>query len=88
MSPKSRQRRKPTAAPSPRSGRRAARFRPAWHKVVGWSLVGLGVAVIVVNEVDVVDLELLPGGHSPAYLLLGLVVAVAGSWWLGLYDRP
>jgi len=56
--------------------------------VVGWSLVGLGVAVIVVNEVDVVDLELLPGGHSPAYLLLGLVVAVAGSWWLGLYDRP
>jgi hypothetical protein len=87
MSPKSRQRRKPPAPAPSRNGRRRARFRPTWHKVVGWSLIGLGVAVIVVNEVDVVDLELLPGGHSPAYLLLGLVVAVAGSWWLGLYDR-
>lgn len=47
-----------------------------------------GLALVVVNYLDYGDRALLPGGHQEGYFLLGLAIALSGSWWLGLFDRP
>jgi hypothetical protein len=43
---------------------------------------------MAVNLLDRVGLDfaVLPGGHSPLYLLGGLILAGVGVWWLGLLD--
>lgn len=64
------------------------RFRPTWHKVVGWSQVAFGLAIVVVNYVDYANVRILPGGHQEGYFVLGLVIAGAATWWLGLFDPP
>jgi hypothetical protein len=64
------------------------RLRPSWHKPVGWGLLALGVLVVLVNYAEEFEIHLMPGGHSEAYFLLGIVVAVWGTWWLGVFDRP
>jgi len=46
------------------------------------------VVIVVVNDLAYADIELMPGGHSELYLLLGLLVVGVGSWWTGLFDRP
>lgn len=83
---------RPEPAPSARytPSRAVFRIRPLSHKVIGWVLVGLGVAVAVLNDVQWASsrLRLLPGGHSELYLMLALAIAAYGSWWLGLFDRP
>ena len=91
--PKSRSKRNPRRPPQvqrpPRSGLSfRAGMRPPWHRAVGWSLIGIGVVIIVVNDLAFADIELMPGGHSELYLLLGLLVAGVGSWWTGLFDSP
>jgi hypothetical protein len=90
--PKSRSRRKPkppTPIRAPRSGfSYRAGWRPRWHRTVGWLLILVGAAIIVVNDIAWVGVEVMPGGHSELYLLLGLLVAGFGSWWTGLFDRP
>ena len=63
-------------------------FRPGWHRAVGWLIVFLGVAVVVVNDLSYLDVKLMPGGHNELYLFLGIGVAAGGSWFLGLFDRP
>lgn len=84
---------KPTT-PSPASrvtvsSRPAFRIRPIWHKVAGGVLVGLGVLVIAVNDLQYIEgVRTLPGGHSEGYLFLGLGVAISSAWWFGLFDRP
>ena len=66
----------------------AFRMRPRWHKFAGLFGVFLGVLIIVLNDaMFMVDTTLLPFGHNELYLMLGLVVAVASSWFLGLFDR-
>jgi hypothetical protein len=62
-------------------------MRPTWHKVVGWTLIVIGLGIVIVNYLDYADLELLPGGHNEGYFFLGGLIAVAGSWWTGLFDR-
>jgi len=91
--PKSRSKRNPKRPPQvqrpPRSGLSyRAGGRPPWHRAVGWTLIAIGVAIAVLNDLAYVDIELLPGGHSELYLFLGLLVAGFGSWWTGLFDRP
>ena len=91
--PKSRSKRNPKRPPQvqrpPRSGLSyRAGWRPPWHRAVGWTLIAIGVAIAVLNDLAWVDVELLPGGHTELYLLLGLLVAGFGSWWTGLFDRP
>lgn len=66
----------------------SVRWRPTWHKVTGWVLVALGLAIVLINYVDYVDYSLLPGGHQEGYLFLGIAIAGSGGWWLGLFDRP
>ena len=63
--------------------RRSTRFRPTWHKVVGTLILAAAVAVVIVNELE---LTLLPGSHSEAYLFLSATVAGYGMWWLGWFD--
>jgi len=91
--PKSRSKRNPKRPPQvqrpPRSGLSyRAGGRPPWHRAVGWTLIAIGVAIAVLNDLAYVDIEPLPGGHSELYLFLGLLVAGFGSWWTGLFDRP
>ncbi len=66
----------------------ATRFRPTWHKVVGWVQVAVGLVVVVVNYGAELGLDVMPGGHKEAYFLLGILVAGGGTWWLGIFDRP
>lgn len=68
--------------------RRPFRIRPDWHKPLGWVIVVFGVVVAVVNDLAVFEINLMPGGHSELYLLLALVIAGGGTWFLGLFDPP
>lgn len=65
------------------------RVRPRWHRWSGWLGVAAGVVVVSANDVMLMgeNLALLPGGHSEAYLLVGVAVAASSSWFLGLFDR-
>lgn len=79
--------------PTPSAGRYTAprrpfRIRPDWHKPLGWFIVVFGVVVAVVNDLAMFDINLMPGGHSELYLLLALVIAGGGTWFLGLFDPP
>lgn len=59
-------------------------FRPTWHKVVGALMIVLGLAVLVLNDLD----GKLPGGHSELYALLAIGIAASSLWWFGAFDRP
>ena len=80
--------------PSPKSGgrytapNRPFRIRPDWHKPLGWVIVALGLVVAVVNDLELFGINLMPGGHNELYLLLALVIAGGGTWFLGLFDPP
>lgn len=52
---------------------REQKVSPRWVPVLMFALLGLGVAVIVLNY-----LNLLPGDASNVYLLIGLVLITAG----------
>lgn len=62
-------------------------MRPAWHRYAGWTIVAVGAFIVVANDVGYISKRLMPGGHSEAYLLLGVIVAGAGTYFLGLFDR-
>jgi len=69
---------KPAAGASPRytppSARSAQMPSPRWVPVLMFTLLGLGVIVIVLNYIDL----LLPGATSNGYLLLGLGLILGG----------
>lgn len=74
----------PVAKPSRKPPRRR---RPVWHRPFGWAVVVVSVLMIVVNDLTLVGLSSpLPGGHSEGYLVLGVAVAGAGAWLIGLFD--
>ena len=64
-------------------------LRPPWNKKLGWSLVGAGLLLIIVNDIGMLTPSAtpLPFGHSEAYLFLGVAIAVWGGWWNGIFDR-
>ncbi len=64
------------------------RFRPGWHRVLGWLIVVFGVGVAVVNDLEFVGVGLMPGGHNELYLILAIAIAGGGTWFLGLFDPP
>ena len=45
--------------------------------------------IIVLNDTMWIypDVTVLPFGHNELYLLLGLAMALASTWFLGLFDR-
>ena len=66
-------------APGPR--------RPAWHRRLGWVVLAIGVALLVLNYLMLLlPQTLLPGGHSEAYLVLALVIGGFAAWLLGVFD--
>lgn len=69
---------------------KAIRLRPGWHKTVGFALVIVGFAIVILNILmgGGSDLTLLPGGHNELYLFLGLAMAAYSMWWFGWFDRP
>ena len=67
---------------------KSAMLRPDWHKTVGMLILSFGIAIIVLNEVMLLNsITLLPGGHSELYLVLGVVVAGYATRWFGWFDR-
>ena len=90
----------PSGSTSSGSGRPAAsgrytppaadyRLRPGWHRVAGWVGVAVGVLIVVLNDTMWIypDVTVLPFGHNELYLVFGLAVALASTWFLGLFDR-
>lgn len=68
--------REPAAAGAPRVGREPVKVRtgsPAWLPVVMFVLLGLGIAVILLNYLSV-----LPGAPTNWYLLAGLGAILGG----------
>ena len=68
---------------------RKIRFRPGWHKAVGFALLLVGVALVALNDMMLLDFPatLLPGGHNEGYLFLGLAIVGYSTWWFGWFDR-
>lgn len=67
------------------------RLRPTWHKWAGAALLTLGIALLVVNDLMMLQPtlpRLLPGGHNEAYLLAAVVIAGYSTWFFGWFDRP
>ena len=62
-------------------------YRPRAHKVVGIALLLLGLAIVVINYVDLGGAHILPGGHQEGYFFLGLLIAGTSTWWFGWFDR-
>lgn len=80
----------PTPAPTSRTTpKRVIRFRPGWHKAMGAALLLVGLAVVVLNDVMMLQpsVTLLPGGHSELYLIAGVGIAGYSTWWFGWFDR-
>ncbi len=77
--------------PNPRytPKRKYVRLRPTWHKVTGYVMVAVALTTFVFNQIMLLSpsAPLLPGGHNPAYMLLGLALATWSTWWLGWFDR-
>lgn len=83
-------RRPPPPSPSARytpPQKKPFRFRPDWQRPLGWAVLVLGITIAVVNDLAFFDIRVLPGGHNELYLLLGILVAAGGTWFLGLFDR-
>lgn len=57
-------------------------------RIVGWSLFVLGLITLVVNWSEEFSeaLTVLPGGHSPFYLVGGVVAMTVGAWRAGVFD--
>lgn len=67
---------------------RSVRLRPDWHKVVGVAFLVVGISIAVLNDVMLLGATtMLPGGHSEAYLFLGVGIAGYSTWWFGWFDR-
>lgn len=66
-----------------------ARFRPRWHRLIGWAGVAVGVLLAVLNDAMLFggDIRLLPFGHQELYLVLALLIAASSTWFLGVFDR-
>lgn len=78
----------PAAVPRPPSARKVFPIRPTWHKVAGGGALVLGIGIIVVNYWEEFGAQVLPGGHSIAYFMLGLLVMASSAWWFGVFDKP
>ena len=72
---------------TPRGSR--VRVRPRWHRLMGWLGVVLGASLAIANDSMLIieDVTLLPFGHHELYLVLGVLVVGAFSWFLGVFDR-
>ncbi len=67
---------------------KVTRFRPTWHRVTGGILLTVGLAIVVLNYLEELELNAMPGPHSEGYFLLGIAVAAWSTWWFGWFDRP
>lgn len=60
-------------------------FRPVWHKVVGVTLLLVGLGLFISCEAGLGNIHSF-GGHI--WYIVGLAVAISSSWWFGLFDQP
>lgn len=73
----------PSARYTPPERKRPPRFRPWWHRAVGGVQAIVGATMVIGNYA-----ALLPGGHKEAYFVVGMILAVASTWWFGAFDPP
>ena len=43
--------------------------------------------MVAITSAGYDDLRLLPGDHDVLYFVAAILIAAAGTWWIGLYDR-
>lgn len=69
--------------------RPAFRVRPTWHRWLGAGLLVFGAALLVLNDLMMLQpsLLLLPGGHSELYLVAAVLTAGYSTWFFGWFDR-
>ncbi len=59
-------------------------LRPRPTRATGWALVFIAAVAVMLNLVmEFNNRHLLPGGHTPIYLLAGTAVGVLGLFVLG-----
>lgn len=58
----------------------------AWHRPVGLGMLVTGILIAVVNDLAFFDIEVMPGGHSELYLILGVLVAGTGAYFAGFFS--
>jgi hypothetical protein len=64
------------------------RYRAPWHRAVGFAALIVGLGVVTANLMtEFTETKLLPGGHSPLYLVAGVAIASYSMWWFGWFDR-
>lgn len=71
--PKSKGRRKPKRQITPPPTHKDDKVSPPWYAAVMFSLMGLGVLVIILNYI-----ELVPGGQQSLFLYSGLGLIAIG----------
>ncbi|WKZ81924.1 MAG: cell division protein CrgA [Acidimicrobiia bacterium] len=71
--PKSKGRRRPSRAITPPPVRKESKVSPTWYVVLMFSLMAVGVLVIILNYVDV-----MPGGQRSMFLYTGLASIAVG----------
>lgn len=58
----------------------------SWRRASGWGLVGGGLALVLVNWLAIIGIDIMPGGHSPLYFIAGLGATVVGAALLGIFE--
>lgn len=57
------------------------------NRITGWTVFWLAVVTLVLNWIEEFSkLTALPGGHSPFYLVGGIVAIAIGLWRAGVMD--
>ena len=63
-------------------------FRPVSHKVIGIITIIIGLGLFAINDLALLDVNLMPGGHNEIWAPVALVIAASSMWWFGWFDRP
>ncbi|MEJ7846349.1 MAG: hypothetical protein WKF93_11965 [Acidimicrobiales bacterium] len=56
-------------------------------RVAGSLLVVLGVGLFAVNDLALLEIDIMPGGHQELWAPVAIGIAASSMWWFGWFDR-